>query len=53
MTFFDYIKEALDSVAILQAQYYYRKKKDGIMVSPKDNMHYKIIFDQGGETDAE
>ena len=53
MTFFDYIKEALDSVAILQAQYYYRKKKDGIMVSPKDNMHYKMIFDQGGEADAE
>ena len=50
ITFFDYIKEALDSVSILQSQYYYRKKKDGIMISPKDNMHYKIIIYKGGET---
>lgn len=48
---FDYIKEALDSVSIPQSQYYYRKNKDGIMESPTNKMHYKIILNRGGETD--
>ena len=50
---FDYIKEALDSVSILQSQYYYRKNKDGIMESPQDGLHYKIVLNEnyiGGDT---
>lgn len=53
MTSFNYIKEALDSVSILQSQYYYRKTKDGVMESPINKMHYKIILNQGGEVDGE
>ena len=41
---FNYIKEALDSVSISQSQYYYRKNKDGVMESPANQMHYKIIL---------
>jgi group I intron endonuclease len=52
MTSFNYIKEALDSVSILQSQYYYRKTKDGIVESPINKMHYKIILKQGGDNNG-